>query len=194
MGILEYFLTIYPSPDIDIGPSAICPLYHPRDWESLTLDYKLLGGKDPPHSPGSGILFSAFVHIINLLISFYSHCPHPWLGPLSSPAHSNNYYNGLLASTFAPPQSAVHALGKASFLKCKSDHVTPQLSRPKGLTGESPKWLSRHCMSWMLPILLSHFSPALHPLHSMLSHVRPVSFFKFAICHLPPSRHASPNV
>lgn len=73
--------------------------------------------------------------------------------------------------SFAPPQSVVHTLGKATFLKCKSDQVAPQLTCCNGLTGRSP---NTRC-------IISHHCALPPPSYSMLSHAGPVSVPQ--VCH-----------
>ena len=73
--------------------------------------------------------------------------------------------------SFAPPHSVVHTLGKASFLKCKSDHVAPQLTSCNGLTGQSP---NTRC-------IISHQCALPPPSYSMLSHAGPVLVPQ--VCH-----------
>lgn len=127
------------------------------------LDHKFLQGRHPPPLPRSPHLIGPqgwWAALLNICLcheslhSLLFTAPLYLRPPLSSAVHSSSYSDGLPDSTRALPPSVAQAPGKASFLKCTSDRVAPQLRRCRGfplLLGQRPKWLSRPAMSWLLP-------------------------------------------
>ena len=167
-GILEYFLSSVP-PQSVTGPPGTHSLPHPRGWESLMLapSSSEVGTLLQSHGLCSPRVVHALLNICShhsSLCFFLFHCPHlSGIHLLSSSTHSS-FLNSLLASASAPPQSGVYTWGKASFIKCRSDHTAPQLLRCSGLAGQSKMMLMT------LPALAAaytrccHFSPAPSPL------------------------------